>query len=48
MDTHDLGLSIDNLFFITDDYNHIVRRRYIIIKNTSISDVIKLGEFNIS
>ncbi len=48
IDAHDLGLNIQNLFFITGDYNHIVSRKQFIIENTSISDVIGLGEFNLS
>jgi hypothetical protein len=45
IDAHDLGLVIKNLLFITGDYEHIVSRRNLIVENTSISDVIGLGQF---
>ncbi|WP_048040091.1 hypothetical protein [Methanosarcina mazei] len=46
IDAHDLGLKIDTLLLVTGDYNHIVPRRVFIINNTSLSDVIGLGQFN--
>lgn len=48
IDAHDLGLNIETLLLITGDYKHIVPRRNFIIKNTSLSDVIGLGEFNLT
>ena len=48
IDAHDLGLELQNLFFVTGDYKHIVSRKQFIVENTSISDVIGLGEFNLT
>jgi len=48
IDAHDLGLTIENLLLITGDYGHIIPRRNFIIDNTSLSDVIGLGEFNLT
>lgn len=48
IDAHDLGLRIESLMLITGDYKHIVPRRAFIISNTSLSDVIGLGEFNLT
>lgn len=45
LDAHHIGLQVGELFFITGDYLHIIPRREIIKKNTSIKDVIGLGEF---
>jgi hypothetical protein len=45
IDAHDLGLSINPLFLISGDYGHIVPRKKFIIENTSLKDVIGLGEF---
>ena len=46
IDAHDLGLKIKSLFFITGDYTHIISRKDFILENTSIYDIIGLGEFN--
>ena len=46
IDAHDLGLTVGNLVFITGDYRHIVSRKNDIIQNSSIDDIIGLGEFN--
>lgn len=48
IDAHDLGLRIETLLLITGDYKHIVPRRKFIISNTSLSDVIGLGDFNLT
>jgi hypothetical protein len=45
IDAHDLGLSVNPLFLISGDYRHIVPRRKFITENTSLKDVIGLGEF---
>ena len=45
LDAHHIGLQVGELFFITGDYLHIIPRKEIIKKNTSIKDVIGLGEF---
>lgn len=45
LDAHHIGLQVGELFFITGDYLHIIPRRDIIKKNTSLKDVIGLGEF---
>lgn len=45
LDAHHIGLQVGELFFITGDYLHIVPRRDIIKNNTSLKDVIGLGEF---
>lgn len=45
LDAHHIGLQVEELFFITGDYLHIVPRRDIIRNNTSLKDVIGLGEF---
>lgn len=45
LDAHHIGLQIGELFFITGDYLHIIPGTDIIKKNTSIKDVIGLGEF---
>lgn len=47
LDAHHIGLQVADLFFITGDYVHIIPRRDIIIKNTSLKDVIGLGEFHV-
>jgi hypothetical protein len=46
LDAHHVGLQVKDLFLITGDYKHIVSRKEIIKKNTSLKDVIGLGEFN--
>lgn len=48
IDAHDLGLRIEALLLVTGDYKHIVPRRDFIINNTSLLDVIGLGEFNLT
>lgn len=45
IDAHDLGLDIENLSIVTGDYKHIVSRKQFIVENTSIYDVIGLGQF---
>jgi hypothetical protein len=45
LDAHHIGLQVAELLFITGDYMHIIPRRDIIKKNTSLKDVIGLGEF---
>lgn len=45
LDAHHIGLQVAELFLITGDYSHIIPRRDIIKKNTSLRDVIGLGEF---
>lgn len=45
LDAHHIGLQVAELFFMTGDYMHIIPRRDIIKKNTSLKDVIGLGEF---
>lgn len=45
IDAHDLGLSINPLLLISGDYGHIVSRKEFIKENTSLKDVIGLGEF---
>jgi hypothetical protein len=46
LDVHHIGLQVADLFFITGDYMHIIPRRDLIKKNTSIKDVIGLGGFS--
>jgi len=46
LDAHHVGLQVHDLFLITGDYRHLVPRRDMIKNNTSIKDVIGLGEFN--
>lgn len=46
LDAHHVGLQVHDLFLITGDYKHIVPRRDMIKNNTSLKDVIGLGEFN--
>lgn len=46
LDAHYVGLRVKDLFLITGDYMHIVPRRDLIKNNTSLKDVIGLGEFN--
>ncbi len=46
IDAHHIGLQVKDLFLITGDYEHIVKRRDLIRSNTSLKDVIGLGEFN--
>lgn len=46
IDAHDLGLEKENLIFITSDYTHIISRKATILQNTSLVDIIGLGEFN--
>ena len=46
IDAHDLGINIEKLLFITGDYKHIVSRKNDIIQNSSIEDIIGLGDFN--
>jgi len=46
LDAHHVGLQVKDMFLITGDYKHIVSRKEIIKKNTSLKDVIGLGEFN--
>lgn len=46
LDAHHVGLRVKDLFLITGDYMHIVPRRNLIKNNTSLKDVIGLGEFN--
>jgi hypothetical protein len=46
IDAHDLGLSTNPLFLISGDYGHIVSRKELIRENTSIEEVIGLGEFD--
>lgn len=45
LDAHHVGLQVKDLFLITGDYTHIVPRRNLIKNNTSLKDVIGLGEF---
>lgn len=45
LDAHHIGLQVKDLFLITGDYTHIVPRRDLIKNNTSLKDVIGLGEF---
>ncbi len=47
IDAHDLGLSINPLFLISGDYGHIISRKEFIRENTSIEEVIGLGEFDL-
>ena len=47
LDAHHVGLKVKDLFLITGDYIHIVNRKNLIKDNTSLKDVIGLGEFNI-
>ncbi len=46
LDAHHVGLQVKNLLLITGDYKHIIPRRGIIRSNTSLKDVIGLGDFN--
>jgi hypothetical protein len=46
LDAHYVGLQVQDLFLITGDYRHIVPRKDVIKSNTSLKDVIGLGEFN--
>lgn len=46
LDAHHIGLQVAELFFVTGDYMHIIPRRDLIKKNTSIKDVIGLGDFH--
>jgi hypothetical protein len=46
LDAHHVGLLVQDLFLITGDYKHIVPRKDLIKSNTSLKDVIGLGEFN--
>lgn len=45
IDAHELGLSIDPLLLISGDYGHIISRKELIKENTSLKDVMGLGEF---
>lgn len=45
LDAHHAGLQVKDLLLITGDYKHIVPRRELIKINTSLKDVIGLGEF---
>jgi hypothetical protein len=47
IDAHHVGLQVKDLFLITGDYKHIVKRGDLIIRNTSLKAVIGLGEFNL-
>lgn len=46
LDAHHVGLQVKDLFLLTGDYKHIVPRKDLIKSNTSLKDVIGLGEFN--
>lgn len=46
LDAHHAGLRVKDLLLITGDYKHIIPRRGIIRSNTSLKDVIGLGDFN--
>lgn len=46
LDAHHVGLEVDGLFLISGDYKHIISRKEVIINNTSLENVIGLGEFN--
>jgi len=45
MDAHHLGLQERDLSFISGDYIHIVSRKELIESNTSLKEVIGLGQF---
>ncbi len=46
LDTHHVSLQVQDLFLITGDYKHIIPRKDLIKSNTSLKDVIGLGESN--
>ncbi|MCK5660064.1 MAG: hypothetical protein KAH86_01805 [Methanosarcinales archaeon] len=47
LDAHHVGLEVNGLFLISGDYKHIISRKEMIIGNTSLENVIGLGEFNL-
>lgn len=47
LDAHHIGLEVNGLFLISGDYKHIISRKEMIIENTSLENVIGLGEFNL-
>ncbi|HZK60776.1 MAG TPA: hypothetical protein VFC41_01780 [Anaerovoracaceae bacterium] len=46
LDAHHVGLEVNGLFLISGDYKHIISKKEVIIRNTSLKNVIGLGEFN--
>jgi predicted nucleic acid-binding protein len=46
LDAHHVGLNIGQMFLVTGDYRDIVSRKELILANTSLEDVIGLGEFD--
>ncbi len=47
IDAHHVGLQVKDLVLITGDYEHIIKRCNLIKDNTSLIDVIGLGEFDL-
>lgn len=47
LDAHHVGLEVNGLFLISGDYKHIISRKELITRNTSLTNVIGLGEFNL-
>ena len=47
LDAHHVGLEVNGLFLISGDYKHIISRKELIMRNTSLTNVIGLGEFNL-
>lgn len=45
LDAHHVGLKVKDLSLVTGDYMHIMSRKDLIKDNTSLKDVIGLGEF---
>jgi hypothetical protein len=45
VDAHDLGMSIQDLAFISGDGSHILRNKFAILQNTSFSRIISLSSF---